>query len=328
MKLILSKFDATKKIKIIHSLPDNNISDEIQEKLEKIYDEFRDKEILAKFYDFESYLSYLFEVKSSWYSDTTETLVLTLYVEEHENTHIFKNDIKECVSELTGIANFSKALYLNTPHTDAEAFTIFGKIVQSLTKCFFEVNKLHSTYNIGLAEVLVLGNKGGGKTSIVNYLIHNKPIAQPTPTLTPQVYQIVYESMDFRVLDVCCEEHVKQVLEDHPIEPGKLPQAIVYVVDASLKGEKQSESLKEFNQWFNYLSKQYPEKIFETIPILILFNKTDLNPTFSEVEFENIFRLKNGSFTSRYSRVSAITGEGIYESFSWLIKRVRITKKY
>ena len=41
---------------------------------------------------------------------------------------------------------------------------------------------------------------------------------QSAPTLTPQIYNLVYESNDFRVLDVCYNEHIKQVFENHPLE--------------------------------------------------------------------------------------------------------------
>jgi GTPase SAR1 family protein len=326
MKLILSKFDSIKKIILIHSLPDQNISDEIQENLIKIYDKFQGKKIEDKFYEYESYLSYLFEVKSSWYPEKKEILLLTLYMEEHENTHLFKNNMKVCISDLREIPNLSKALYLNTPHTDSEAFRLYGKMVQSLTKCFFEVNKLHATYNLGIAEILILGNKGGGKTSIVDYLLHHKPADQTTPTLTPKIYKLIFDNIDFRVLDVCCETHLKQVFEDHPIELGKLPQAIVYVVDTSLIGEKEKKSIKEFKDWIYYLSEKYPSGGFNRIPVLILFNKTDLNHNFDQVEYEKLYRLSNGNL-SKYSKVSALTGEGLEESFSWLIKRIRITEK-
>jgi ADP-ribosylation factor-like protein 2 len=236
--------------------------------------------------------------------------------------------MKECISELSEISNLSKILYLNTPHTDTEAYKIFGKVIQSLTTCFFEANKLHSTYNIGLAEILVLGSKEGGKTSIVNYLLHDKFIPQTNPTLTPQIFTLVYDNMDFRVLDVCCEEHIKQVLEDHPIEPGKLPQAIVYVVDVSLKGEKQKDSVEDFNEWIDYLYRQFPRNKFGAIPILILFNKIDLNPIFNEADYEKLYKLKLENLTYKYSTVSAITGKGLHNSFSWLVKRIKITEKF
>lgn len=328
MKLILSKLDISKKIIIIYSIPNQNISDEIQTNLKNIYDKIKDIKIEEKYFDFESYLSYLFEIKSAWYPDTNETLLLTLYLEEHENTHLFKDILKDSVLKMKNIPNLSKILYLNTPHADSDAYGIFGKVIQLLTSCFFEASKIHATYNLGIAEILLLGSKGGGKTSIVDYLIHHKPIIQSTPTLTPQIYNLVYENYDFRVLDVCCNEHIKQVFEDHPLDLGKLPQAIVYVVDASLIGQDLTRSINDFNEWMDYLSKLYPKKAFEKIPILILFNKIDLNANFNETEFQQTYNLENQNLNLKYSKVSALTGKGLDENFSWLVKKISITEKY
>jgi len=328
MKLILSKFDLSKKIITIYSIPNQNLSDEIQENLRKIYDEFKDIRIEERFYDYESYLSYIFQIKSAWYPETNETLLLTLYLEEHENTHLFKSLLKKCVSKLKNISNLSKILYLNTPHADPEAFRIFGKVIQLLTNCFFDANELHATYNLGLAEILILGNKGGGKTSIVDYLIHHRPISQSAPTLTPQIYNLIYENIDFRVLDVCCDSHIKRVFEEHPLEPGKLPQAIVYVVDSSLKSEKLGSSINDFKNWLLYLFRLYGKSVFETIPILVLFNKTDLNPTFSEKEHRKWYSFDKAVLKLKYGEVSALTGKGLDENFSWLIKELKITQKY
>ncbi|MFO8018989.1 MAG: ADP-ribosylation factor-like protein, partial [Promethearchaeia archaeon] len=167
-----------------------------------------------------SYLNAIFKINSTWFSDTTDIVMLTLYFEEHENTHFFKEILEDTISKLLGLQNLSKVLYVNTPHADRESYSLFGRMIQILTDGFFEANKLHATYNLGLAEILILGGESTGKTAIVDYLIHDKFIPQAAPTLSPQVYDLIFEETDFRVLDICCEEHVKEVFEEHPIEPG------------------------------------------------------------------------------------------------------------
>lgn len=329
MKLILSKFDPKKKVIIIYALPDQNISGDIQEDLMKIYDDFENKAIVEEkvYYDYGPYLSYLFTIPSAWFPEETEVGLLTLYFEEHENTSFLKEEMEKTVDKLMEIPNFSKIFYLNTPHTDNEAFKVLGNAIQILTECFFEVNKIHATYNLGLAEVLVLGTKSGGKTTIVDYLIHGKFMPQTVPTLTPKVYNLLYENMDFRVLDVCCDKHIRNVMKDHPIEPGKLPQAIVNVVDATLEGELLENSVISFKEWMNFLADQYPREKFEKIPILVLFNKVDLVPYFDEVQFEDLFKPDIKGLNLKYDSVSGKTGQGINENFSWMVKRIKVTEK-
>ena len=330
MKLILSKFDKRKKAIIIYAIPDQNISEEIQENLKLIYNKFNEKVEQEKqiFYDFGPYLSYLFQVPSAWFPDVKETLMITLYFDEHENSHLFKAPLENAIIRLTSIPNFTKIIYLNTPHIDNESFEILGKAIQILTDCFFEVNKLHATFNLGLAEIMVIGNKGGGKTSIVDYLIHNEYIPQPAPTLTPQIYNLVLNQMDFRVLDVCCKEHIKEVFEDHPIEPGKLPQAIVYVIDTTLNEKQHEASVSEFKNWFDFLSKHYPKSAFENLPILIIFNKIDLNISFEFNKYEKIYSPNQANLNLKYATVSAKTGMGLLDNFSWVLKRLKVTQKY
>lgn len=309
-------------------MPNQNLNDDVLANLKSLYDKYQEAEEINTFYDYGAYLSYIFTISSAWFSEQKETFVLTLFFEEHENTHFFKKQLKECVEELKALPGLTKIGYISEPHTDKDSFIVLGKAIQAMTRCFFEVNKLHSTYNIGLAEVMVLGTKGGGKTTIVDYLLHGKFMPRTAPTLTPKVYNLIYDNFDFRVLDVCCEAHIKNVFDEHPIEPGKLPQAIVYVIDVSLVGEEKEKSVQEFDMWMDYLAKQYPENVFERIPILIFFNKTDLNPYFDEWEFEKTYKIKDRKLNLKYAFVSAKTGQGLQDNFSWLVKRIKVTEKY
>jgi GTPase SAR1 family protein len=332
MKLIFSQLNPkpNKPIAILYSLPDQNMSDDIQNQLNMIYEKYQnensDDETIA--YHSGPYLSYIFKVESAWDSGLKETFMLTLYFEEHENTHFFSSVVQETISNLQSLPNLTKLISVNTPHGDKESYAIFGKVIKILTEGYFEASKLHATYNLGLSEVLILGDKGSGKTSIVDYLIHGDFVPQSSPTLTPQVYQLVYDQVDFRVLDICCEEHLQEIFEDHPIEKGKLPQAIVYVIDASKSVEELNQSVEEFDYWINFLKKQYNKAVFHTIPFLVLFNKKDLNPNFYIEVFKEMYTFEDSNLNLKYAATSAKTGEGLNENFSWLLKQIKITETY
>jgi hypothetical protein len=53
-----------------------------------------------------------------------------------------------------------------------------------------------------------------------------------------------------------------------------------------------------------------------------------LNPTFSEEEHRNLYKFNKGILKVRYSKISALTGEGLDENFSWLVKELKITQNY
>jgi len=330
MRLIFSRFDPVKKNIILYSLPKQDISTDIQKNLSFFYDKYLEedsnKDVIS--YDSGPYLSYIFKKESAWDPKLKETFMLTLYFVEHENTHFFKSIIEETISNLQKVPNLTKIISVNTPHADNEAFTIFGKVVRILTNCYFEASKKHATYNLGLSEVLILGDKGSGKTSIVDYLIHGKFIPQSTPTLTPQIFQLVYDQVDFRVLDICCDEHLQEIFEDHPIEQGILPQAIVYVVDAAQNENQLKKSVEKFNYWINFLKKQYNKAVFHTIPFLVLFNKKDLNPDFYIEIYKEMYTLEDSNLNLKYAATSTKTGEGLNENFSWLLKQIKVTETF
>jgi GTPase SAR1 family protein len=332
MKLIFSQLDPkpNKPIAILYSLPDQNISDDIQHQLDVIYEKYQnenaDDEPIA--YHSGPYLSYIFKAESAWNSGIKETFMLTLYFEEHENTHFFSSVVRKTISDLQSLPNLTKIISVNTPHADKESYAILGKVIKILTEGYFEASKLYATYNLGLSEVLILGDKGSGKTSIVDYLIHGDFIPQSSPTLTPQVYQLVYDQVDFRVLDICCEEHLQEIFEDHPIEKGKLPQAIVYVIDASKNVDELDQSMEEFDYWMKFLSKKYSKSLFLTVPILILFNKVDLNPAFDLDSYSSRFSPNISGLRLKYAASSVKKGLGLNDNFSWVIQQVKVTQKH
>ncbi|TFF99578.1 MAG: hypothetical protein EU541_04525 [Promethearchaeota archaeon] len=330
MKLILSRFEHKKKLKILYTIPEQNLSDDIQAYLGNVFQSHLDKnlKIDKKCYDDGSFLSFIFKVDSSWEKDVKVDLMLTLYLDEHENTHFFKPIMEKTISNLKNIPNLTKIFSVNTPHAERESYRIFGEVIKELTECFFEASKLHSTYNLGLSEVLILGEKGTGKSAIIDYLIHGKFIPQATPTLTPQIFQLIYNQTDFRVLDICCEKHLKEIFESHPIEKGKLPQAIVYVVDATKNEKEMKESVERFNYWMNFLSKEYSKDKYKTIPLLVLFNKIDLNPEFNLEKHKELFNPELSDLNIRYASISVKNGNGLENNFSWLVKGIKVTEKY
>ena len=299
---------------IIYSIPNLNVSEETQETLRQIHREFLStygtltEEYIHK--EIGAYSAYYFEVPSSYYPDFKIPVLLTLYYEEHENVSLFNPIVKDAIVKLKAIPDLSKAFYISVPHTTPENLSAFGKMIGVLTDFFFEAAKKHETYTLGLAEVLMLGAKGGGKSSIVDYLVHGKFIQPTTPTLTPKVLQLIFENVDFRVLDVCCKEHVQAVFEDHPLEPGKLPQAVVYVVDTTATPEKQKEAQAEFYFWMDYLSKQYPVGRFSNIPVMVVFNKVDVKPMFEIEAAKKEFDGMKYGVNVHYATISAKTGEG------------------
>lgn len=332
MKLVFSRVANDDQIYTVYSIPHLEVSDGMKADIDRFYGklkpQFAEKNDDTEYISTESgpYLVYLFEKPSAYFPEIPVHLLLTIYFEDHENITFFQEIAEKIISGLLKVRHLSKAFYLGTPHAEKGAYKVFAEMMNVLTDGFFELSKKHETYNLGLAEVLILGDKGGGKTTIVEHLVHGKFLPQYEPTLTPKVLKAVFENTDFRVLDTCCTEHVQEVLDDHPLDAKKLPQGVVYVVDAGSDGIKMQKSSDEFQYWMEYLNTKYPGNMFSKIPVLVIFNKIDLNPDFDLEEIRDLFNTEKYGLTPRYIAISALEGRGLAENFKWLVNNLSVAK--
>ena len=143
---------------------------------------------------------------------------------------------------------------------------------------------------------------------------------------TPMVYKTLFEEMDFRVLDVCCKEHVQEVLNDHPLKPGILPQSIVYMIDLTQSEEELKKSRMEFQNWMAYLTKVYGKRNFEKTPVSILYNKLDLNPEANLEEFKAQFYIDHPLL--KQQAISVKKNIGLEQSFKWIVQNIKVATKF
>ena len=261
----------------------------------------------------------------AYFIDQKERLFLTLFLDVHENNHLFDDLLKSAVQSLQQIRRLDKAFYLTTPHADEDTFKIFGKLTKILSRKYFEISIKHDNNNLGLADILVLGDKKSGKSTIVDQLIHGKLRKYKRPSLKLKIYKTVYEELDFRVMDTCCDNHVKELLKDHSLKKESLPKAVVYLVDISKKEEELKDSVVNFFKWLEILTDQYPKGEFSKIPILVLFNKVDLRANFDLEEYKQMFTPLIYKFNIHYTGVSGIESNGLKGSFQWLLKNLEIS---
>jgi signal recognition particle receptor subunit beta len=78
----------------------------------------------------------------------------------------------------------------------------------------------------------------------------------------------------------------------------------------------------------NFLNKEYSQDKFKRIPILILFNKIDLNPNFDLENHMQLFTPEISNLNLRYATTSVKNGEGLSKNFSWLIKGIKVSEAY
>jgi small GTP-binding protein len=164
-------------------------------------------------------------------------------------------------------------------------------------------------------KVVLLGNSGAGKTSILDYALTNTPKVDPQPTIgcIASVLNIVLPSgpVQLRVWDTAGQELYRSIV---PIYVrGAAAALLVYDVT-------DEKSIDALDHWHSVLMEEQSGDIL----IYVVANKIDQHGTVSDAQGEGIARKVNGSF----HRVSAKTGDGINELFTTIAQETSTGERF
>nr|MDO8117934.1 ADP-ribosylation factor-like protein [Candidatus Sigynarchaeota archaeon] len=137
------------------------------------------------------------------------------------------------------------------------------------------------------------------------------------PTLGMQILKSAVDNFKFNIYDLGGQEKIRAGWYDKNITPD----ALIFVVDASAKKEDNEEAKREFDRMVdNFFGKDSQNKIAPDTPVLILGNKTDLNPSFTEKTLEALLKPAKANINYRLAVCSALNNEGLEDAFKWLVK--------
>ncbi len=158
-------------------------------------------------------------------------------------------------------------------------------------------------------NMTICGLDKAGKTTLLNYLVKGTFI-ETIPTMGVNRETINFPKLRLNIFDLGGQEDFRGLWN----QINEKSDALVFVVDST-----DIVRLKEAKEiFYNILNTQ----INEETPVLILLNKIDLPNSLSRKEFIEEFGLMNIDLPITWAcfPVSAKTGEGVYDSFSWFIK--------
>ncbi|CBK20510.2 uncharacterized protein [Blastocystis hominis] len=159
-------------------------------------------------------------------------------------------------------------------------------------------------------RILMLGLDNAGKTTILKK-INGEDTQSISPTLGFKIHSIYYKSYHMNIWDVGGQKTIRNYWKNYFEETD----AVVWVVDSS-DYQRLDLCKEEFSQII------FEEKLMGAA-VLILCNKNDLEGALGADEISRYLELSGPAFETRYWAVfscSALTGEGLLESFDWLVE--------
>lgn len=327
MELIISYLDKESNVKPFFTQPELEITDIISSILNKIIEENLKPRCFNDIIEVHhgNFVNFIFNIQSDWNAENCETVMITGIMDEHENPNVFKKQFQSFIEKIKEIPSIFKAFYKNSTKTDSE-IEIKEKEFQTITENFYTqlMKKMEESVQ-GIGSIIMLGISAVGKTSIINRLITGKFNENVRPTLSPQILKMLYERIDFRVYDVGGQVKLRKKWKTVLTQPD----SIVFVIDSSADVELHMEAAKEFKDMMNhYFHGDTSVNLDENTPVLIMANKIDLKPDFSEESVKNMYKPHELLNKYHLGFCSALTGAGLEEGFQWLAKQIKISRKF
>ncbi|AFM97935.1 ADP-ribosylation factor-like GTPase [Encephalitozoon hellem ATCC 50504] len=150
-------------------------------------------------------------------------------------------------------------------------------------------------------RILVLGLDNAGKTTVLHKIL-SKPIEDVRPTFGYKIYDVSYKTVNLVILDIGGQsmfiEYWSSYYED--------VDGVVFVFDSS--------DSRSFIEHIGHIRSTLP-----STPMLILANKSDLNPMFDPNQFGKDFSELLEKEDVRLIKCCGIRGDGLESGFDWMV---------
>ena len=159
----------------------------------------------------------------------------------------------------------------------------------------------------------MLGLNNAGKTSIL-FKMNMGEFIQVAPTTAFNVETVEQNNVKFQIWDLAGQKGIRPYWKSYYPDT----QAIIFVIDST-----DTDRMKVAKEEFLMLME---EEELTGVPILVLANKQDLPNAAPESEISEILGLSTLK-TRQWSiyKTSAVSGEGIKESMTWLADLLKTT---
>lgn len=252
-----------------------------------------------------------FQVPSDYARGNYELLMITLLTRDGElNPITAKEYLSKFVEQLLQIKNAYKAFYVDSskhpgdPKKFEEIKELFFAMFQSIPA------EIHM-FKTRQAKIFVFGITKAGKTTVLDAL-QKRAFKDNKPNAFVDVFRILIPNTNVSVMVYDAPGQIKFRQMWAPLLTGQ--NGLVFVVDVA-----DQDHFAEAKIVLHEIATK-PET--RKLPVLILFNKKDLKKPKVAALVKELRIDELGDRPKKYFETSAITGEGIFEAFSWFAKEL------
>ncbi len=259
--------------------------------------------------------NYLFFMDSQWARGKKEMAMLSLTVDDNLKPSIFESTLSKFATALKAIKEGYKGFYADSDKKDPGIEKALKLLKLLITDCYEACRRKPEAQKPG--KMLILGLQSVGKSSIINQVTTQKFNPSIKPTLGMQIIKSAVDNFKFNIYDLGGQEKIRQGWYDKGVNPN----AVIFVIDATATKEQLEVSKYEFDRMVEeFFGKDSKNKIAENTPVLILGNKIDLNPSFTEKAIDALLKPGKAGINYRIGLCSAVNSDGIEAAFVWLVK--------
>ena len=176
-----------------------------------------------------------------------------------------------------------------------------------------EIRELNQEINPEFAfKVVILGDSGVGKTSLVKYEIQNSFIVNNDSTIifehSFKNFSIMGKNVRLQIWDTCGKEMYRSSVQNF------YRSALCIFVVFSLES---LDSFNKVNQWIEEIKENNSEEYI----LVLVGNKSDLTPP-RKVEKSTIEEYCKNNGIENYFEVSSKNGENVHELFKTVVKQL------
>ncbi len=307
--LALSYFDLFYGPKILLKTPKSIVIENELEQITSLMDIYDEGFYIHIFGSFKS-ANLIFEIPSEYGRGKRELLLISLIIDISTNINfdLSKELLEGFEKEFKKINEAYKAFYI-----DNKDFQGDEKKLEEIKKLFYSFYETFPTESVVLdrkdAKILIFGLYQAGKTTIINCL--KKTIKKnPLPTRHIDISRILINNLSLYIYDTPGQIKLRSLWEPYL----KNQDGLVFVLDIA--------DIEKFDYARNIFHKIVSKSEMKNVPILILFNKTDLK----EPNIKTLSKIMNldglGDRSFKIFPTCGLTGKNIGEAFYWLSQKI------